>query len=442
MTRFALLLLAAAFSLFAEVSPRRLDEQVMAYVNRGTFNGSVLVVKDGVAQLNKGYGMANFEWNIPNAPDTKFRLGSITKQFTAMIVLQLEQEGKLSVNDPVSKYVKDAPGAWQQITIYHLVTHTSGLTNFTSLPDYTKTMMLASPPAESLKKIREMPLEFDPGTKFKYSNSGYLMLGEIIEKVTGQKYADVLRERILASLNMNDTGYDLGTTLIANRAGGYKRAGKVVLNDDYIDMSIPHAAGAMYSTTEDLRKWDAALYGEKLLPAALMERYFTPYKDGYAYGWAVQDKVGKKRVSHGGGINGFATMIIRVPEEKVLVVTLSNLLPSQGAKLAQELAGLALGDAVELPKERVEITVAPEVLDRYVGEYELSPDFILSITREGNQLMTQATGQGKIPVFAETETKFFPKVVDATITFQKDPAGQVTGLVLSQGGREMPARRK
>ena len=442
MKKATLLLCVLAGTLAAQISPARLDAQAKAYFDQNQFNGSVLVSKGGVNQLNKGYGMANFEWGIPNGPSTKFRLGSITKQFTAMLILQLEQQGKLSVNDPISKHVPDSPASWQNITIHHLLTHTSGIPNLTSFPDYQKTMMMPSPPAESMKKFRDKPLDFDPGTKFSYSNSGYILLGLIVENVTGKKYADVLRDQILVPAGMNDTGYDLDTTLIPNRAAGYTRSPKGLANAAFIDMTIPHAAGAMYSTTEDLKKWDAILQTEKLLPDSAKQRYWTPFKDTYAYGWDVRKQDGVTVESHGGGINGFATMIIRIPEEKLLVVTLSNVLPSQAGKLANELVRLAEGKDVDVPKARKEISVAPEILDRYVGKYELRPDFVMEVTREGNQLMTQATGQGKIPIFAETETKFFPKVVDATITFQSDASGKVTGLVLTQGGREMPAKRQ
>ena len=442
MKKLVFLLCALAALATAQISPVRLDAQVQAYFQQDKFNGSVLVAKDGKNLLNKGYGMANFEWGIPNGPATKFRLGSITKQFTAMLVMQLEQQGKLKVDDPISKYIPDAPGAWQTITIHHLLTHTSGIPNFTSFPDYTKTMMLPSPPTESMKRFKDKPLEFDPGTKFKYSNSGYILLGMIVENVTQKKYADVLQEQILTPLGMNDSGYDLGTTVIPNRAAGYTRSSKGLVNAEYIDMTIPHGAGAMYSTTEDLKKWDAALLTEKLLPEAAKQRYWTPFKDTYAYGWDVKKEDGVTVLSHGGGINGFATMIVRVPDEKLFVVTLSNVLPSQAGKIATDLAKLVEGKNIELPKVRTEVSLAPEVLEQYVGKYELRPDFVLEVTREGNQLITQATGQGKIPIFAESETKFFPKVMEATITFQKDASGKVTGLVLSQGGRDMPAARK
>jgi CubicO group peptidase (beta-lactamase class C family) len=424
------------------VTPARLEEQVKAYVDIEKFNGTVLVMKDGQAVLNKGYGMANFEWAIPNTPDTKFRLGSITKQFTAMAILELERQGKLQVTDPVCTYVDPCPEKWKPITIHNLLTHTSGIPNFTSFPEYDKTKRTESPPAKTLERFRDKPLDFEPGEKFSYSNSGYVLLGFIIEKVTGGKYEDFLQKNIFGPLSMNDTGYDHGETVMLHRASGYAREGKTLKNAPFLDMSIPHAAGSLYSTTSDLAKWDAALTAGKLIPKESMEKYFTPFKATYAYGWDVQTRDGHKVMSHGGGIDGFATMIVRIPDERLLVVTLSNVVPSEAGKLANELVKLAEDKAVELPKGRHEIMLSDKVIAPYVGEYTLSATFVLTVTQEGNRLFTQATGQPKVEVFPEDETNFFLKVVDAQITFQKDASGKVTGLVLHQNGLDLPAKKK
>jgi CubicO group peptidase (beta-lactamase class C family) len=441
LTRTLLILSMLAALASAQLNPQRLDEQAQAYFDAGKFNGTVLVAKDGRPVLSKGYGMANFEWNIPNTPDTKFRLGSITKQFTAMTLLLLEQQGKLKLTDPVCKYVDPCPETWKPITLHQVVTHTAGIPNFTAFPDYASTMMLKSPPAESLKKFRDKPLDFDPGTKFNYSNSGFVLLGYIIEKVAGEPYEDYLRKNVLDPLGMKDTGYDDAATVLPKRAAGYVN-GKTLANAAFIDMSIPHAAGSLYSTTLDLMKWDAAQSAGKLLTPENYQRYYTPLKNDYAYGLNVQTKNGVQQISHGGGINGFATMIIRVPSERLLVVTLSNVLPSDAGKLADNLINLSLGKEVEKPTKIVEIPMSADKLKQYVGEYELSPTFILTITLEDGQLITQATGQGKVPVFAKAEDIFFPKIMEAELIFEKDATGKVTGLTLSQGGRRTPAKKR
>jgi CubicO group peptidase (beta-lactamase class C family) len=293
--------------------------------------------------------MANAEWDVPNTPRTKFRLGSITKQFTATVVLMLERQGKLKVEDPVSKYVPGAPAAWKKVTIHHLLTHTSGIPSFTSFPDYIKTMTLPSPAAETVKRFRDKPLEFEPGSQFRYSNSGYVLLGYLIEKITGQSYEELVGKWIFGPLGMKDTGYDHPERILKNRASGYSNAGKTLANARYLDMTIPHAAGSLYSTVEDLLIWDQALYTEKLLPAKVLERMFTPFKDNYAYGWMVRTENNRQVIGHGGGINGFSTMIVRIPQERLFTAALSNLETRDAGRIANELVRLALGEKVDLP---------------------------------------------------------------------------------------------
>lgn len=302
---FAGAALATAQSPAPELSAK-FTEYMEAQARVSRFTGAVLVARDGTVLFARGYGMANLEHSIPNSPATKFRLGSITKQFTAAAILQLQEKGKLSVQDPVCKYVPNCPAAWAPVTIHHLLTHTSGIPNFTSFPDYLKTMMIASPPEKSLERFRDKPLEFTPGEKFNYSNSGYVLLGFILEKAAGQSYDDYLRANIFAPLRMNESGYDWSNTVLPGRASGYARRGQSgYANAEFVHMTIPHAAGALYSTVDDFVKWDQALYSDKVLSESSREAMFTPFKSDYAYGWAVRAVAGHKMVSHAGGINGF-----------------------------------------------------------------------------------------------------------------------------------------
>lgn len=434
------LILAAAAA--AEVAPARLAEQAQALFEAGNFQGTVLVARDGKPILNRGFGYAVKEWELEATPDTKFRLGSVTKQFTAMAILMLEEQGKLTTADPIRKHIPEAPESWQGVTIHHLLTHTSGIPSFTSLPDYKKTNALPAPPLQTMKRVTGMPLEFDPGTRFKYSNTGYTLLGLILERASGQDYASFLQQHIFGPLNMKDSGYQDQKTILARFAGGYSRGPKGIQPADHIDMSIPHAAGSLYSTTLDLLKWDAALRTGRLIGESSYKKYFQPEKDGYAYGWIVRQLDGEDVQMHGGGIEGFSTMIIRVPAQKLLVVALANLEQAQSGRLAQDLALLALGKDIPKPTIRKEVELPIETLRRYPGVYQLTPNFSLTVTLEDGQLITQGTNQGKIPIFAETETRFFPKVMEATITFQIDSGGKVTGLVLDQNGRQMPATRQ
>lgn len=441
--RSALLTLAcAALAAAQPATVERLDQQVRGYSANERFNGAVLVAKDGKIVLSKGYGLANAEWNEPVTPDTKFRLGSITKQFTAMAVLLLSDQGRLKVDGPVCQYVDPCPEAWKPITFHHLLTHTSGIPNFTAFKSYTKKMSQPSPPAETLKRFLNEPLDFAPGSKFSYSNSGYVVLGYIIEKVTGGPYADFLRKHIFDPLGMHDTGYDDTVTVLPRRAAGYTRVAGQLRNAAYLDMTIPHAAGSLYSTTLDLMKWDEALTAHKLLSPESYKRYFTPVLNNYAYGWEVKTEDGVEQINHSGGINGFSTRIVRVPSRHLLVVALDNVLPGQPDRLAQDLVKLMLGQTLPVPEVQKEIHLSSSALEKLVGNYALSPTFIMAVTLEGSQLMTQATGQGKIPIFAKSPTTFFPKVVDAELIFDLDAQGKATGLTLVQNGRRMPAKRQ
>ena len=436
----ALSLFAAVSALAQEAAPiaSKMDEYLSAAAKQG-FTGSALVARDGKVIFSKGYGMANAEWDIPNTPQTKFRLGSITKQFTAASILLLQERGKLSVRDPVCKYIAECPKTWEPVTIHHLLVHTSGIPSYTDVKspeEFRKLSLTQVTPAGFVDSFKSKPLEFPVGEKMKYNNSGYFMLGYIIEKVSGQSYEAFLQENIFTPLKMADTGYDTHDRILKNRATGYSKRADKIVNSDYLDMTVPYAAGSLYSTVEDLFAWNEALFSDKLLSAKSREAMMTVDKNDYAYGLAVNQQHNRKMISHGGGINGFNTILARFPEEKITTVVLRNAdygFSSPG-KISQDLAAIVLGEKYEFPRERVAIKIDPKILDAYVGQYELNPNFIFTMTREGDSLMTQATGQPKFELFPESETKFFLKVVDAQVTFVKDDKGAVTHIILHQGG--------
>ena len=420
----------------------RMEQVVRSYVDSKRFMGSVLVARDGRVLLDKGYGYADLEWNIPNDPDTIFRLGSVTKQFTAAAILLLEERGKLKASDPVSVYLPDAPAAWAKITIFNLLTHTSGIPNYTEFADFPRTEPFPTTPAQLVARFEAKPLDFQPGEKWAYSNSNYALLGLLIEKVSGQSYRDFLQQNIFTPLKMSHSGYDSNAAIIPHRASGYAPGPNGPQHAGYTDMTIPYAAGALYSTTRDLRLWEEALYGGKLLSAASLKKMTTPFLSGYALGLFAGQNGGHAVFSHSGGIEGFNTYLAYYPDEKMIVAVLGNLNGDAPDRIGGQLAAIVHGETVVLPSERHEMAVDPHVLVTYVGNYELAPGFVIAVTLENGQLMGQATGQPKFPLFAESPTSFFLKVVDAQIEFSKDKAGAVTGLILHQGGRDMPAPRK
>jgi CubicO group peptidase (beta-lactamase class C family) len=419
----------------------KVDEYVAAQIKINQFSGAVLLAKDGTVLLSKGYGLANREFDLPNTPQTKFRLGSITKQFTAAAILLLEERGKLSTDDPIGKHLDQCPEVWKPITIHHLLTHTSGIPSYTDSPDYRRKMAFPTSTAEMVARFRDQPLEFPVGDRFKYSNSGYFLLGAIIEKAAGQSYEAFLRASIFEPLGMKDSGYDRFETILPRRATGYAIRKGVLENSAYLDMGQPYAAGSLYSTTEDLFRWERALAARQLLSAASYEKMYTPCKGDYAYGWSVATRFRRKVISHGGGINGFSTMISRYPDDEVCVIVLSNLQSANAGRISRDLEALLFGEKYETPRERVIAKIDPAIYDAYVGKYELSPTFVLTVTRDGDRLLTQATNQPQVEVFPESETKFFLRAVDAQISFGKDQTGVITHLVLHQGGRDQTAKK-
>lgn len=422
-------------------SVTRMEQLIQANVPK-QFMGTVLVAQDGKVLLDKGYGFANLEWNIPNTPTTKFRLGSITKQFTAASILLLEERGKLKVEDPVKKYMPDAPAAWDKITIFHVLTHTSGIPSFTGFPDFESREAQAMTPEKLVEWFRSEPLEFEPGTKWNYSNSGYVLLGYLIEKISGQSYSDFVQQNIFTPLGMKDSGYDSNSAIIMRRAAGYAQGKSGPVNASFVHMSIPFSAGALYSTTEDLLRWEQGLFSGKVLTAASLGKMTTPYKQDYAFGLVISANNGHKMIAHDGGIEGFNTSLAYYPDDKLVVAVLANLNGPFAGQIAANLAKVTHGEKVELPSERKEITVSPEILKQYVGTYELTPTFSIAMTLENGQLMTQATNQQKLPLFAESETTFFLKVVDAQVEFVKNEKGEVTHMVLHQNGRDVKGIKK
>ena len=442
--RLGIALLLAAIGLAQDVFAQdvsRMEQVVQASVSDKTFMGSVLVARGDEILLSKGYGSANLEWDIPNTPNTKFRLGSVTKQFTAASILLLEERGKLTTDDLVKKFMPDAPAAWDKITIFHLLTHTSGIPNFTAFPDYQSQQPFAATPEKLVARFRDKPLDFEPGEKWSYSNSGYVLLGYVLEKASGETYENFVQANIFEPLGMKDSGYDSNSAILLRRAAGYARGKDGAVNAGFIHMSIPFSAGALYSTTEDLLRWEQGLFGGKVLSAASLAKMTAPFKSDYACGVSVRTVSGHKVIDHGGGIEGFNTFLAYYPEHKLTVVALANLNGRAPQEIVTRLAALARGENVELPSERKEISVAPQILEQYVGTYELEPKINMMIRLQDGQLISQLSGQGKVPLFATSESKFFPKVVDAEIEFGRDEKGAVTYLVLHQGGRDRKAPR-
>jgi CubicO group peptidase (beta-lactamase class C family) len=416
-----------------------IEEYMKAAVEFERFTGSILVARDGKTIVSKGYGLANVELDVPNTPKTVFRIASLTKQFTAASIMMLQERGKLNVNDPFCQYLTDCPAAWQPITIRQLLTMTSGIPGPTAL-ELGPLRGLPVPWDQWLEAARKKPLDFAPGSDFKYGNPGYTLLGFIIERVSGKSYGDFLQENIFTPLGMNQSGYENPLRIIKNRATGYRQLpGDPITNVPYAEITGLYAAGGIYSTTEDLALWDQALYTEKLLSRKSIDEMFIPYKEmlpgkGYAYGLWASKKHGHLEIAHGGNLAGFITYIARYPNERVTVIVLSNNGRGSSGKISGVLSAIVFGAPYEMPRERKAVAVDSSVLDKYVGEYKFQhPSTTIIMTNENGKLFQKRNTEAKNEMFAESETGFFLKTEDIQFTFVKNAAGAVTGVIVHQG---------
>ena len=427
----------------------RMDEVVSADADQGTFMGAALVAIGDDIVFDEAYGSANLEWNIANTPAAKFRIGSVTKQFTAASILLLKERGLIDLDAPVKTYWPDAPPAWDAITVRNLLQHTSGITNVTNLDEFATVKFLPTTREELIARFADKPLEFTPGEKWDYSNSGYVLLSAIVEQVSGQDYADFVKANIFDPLGMADTAIDVTADIVPRRASGYAPSADGIVNAEYVNMAIPTGAGALYSTTHDLLKWQRALFGGRLLePASLTEMTGpgVPAMAGATYGFGVlrtEDEDGTM-IWHGGGIEGFNAMLMHDPDRDITVVVLANLNGGQANDLGRSLLQLARGGEVILPSERAAAETDVAALDAYEGTYALSPSFKIKVFVEDGKLMTQATGQAAFELFAQEgeEDFFFLKVVDAQLRFNRDAAGDVRSLMLYQNGQEITGTKE
>ena len=428
-----------------------IDTYLQAHHDLRRFSGTVLVIRDGVTLFANSYGMADLAHQVPNTLDTKFRIGSITKQFTAAAILQLQDRGLLHVNAPLATYLPDYPH--EAVTLHHLLTHTAGVPNMTSFPDYPQWMRQPTTLDEVIARFVDRSLEFTPGEQFSYSNSGYVLLTKVIEVVSGQPYDVYLQEWLFEPLGMENTGYEHPLAIIDDMARGY-----IGSDDDgyqqaqYINMAVPQGAGGLYATAGDLARWNQFLFDGDRNPMILSEDAVTAMTAPavqmdpenldmfYGYGLIINQSE-PHRTGHGGGINGFVSSLGYRPEENQTLVILSNVATAGLDKISGDLAAILAGEPYELPTLPDVVTVDPAIYERYVGTYQLSPEFAIAITVESGQLYGQGTGQPRLALYPSSETEFFARAFELQVTFNVDEDGAVESLTLLQGGQEMVAPR-
>jgi CubicO group peptidase (beta-lactamase class C family) len=433
----------------------RIDAAIAPYYAANEPGATVIVTRDGKEIFRKAYGLANLERQQPMRADMTLRIGSVTKQFTAVAVLMLAEEGKLKLDDEVTKYLPDYPVHGERITIEHLLTHTSGIPNYSGNRDFLAERHLPATPEQMTRYFKTEPLDFKPGSKWAYSNSGYILLGAIIEKASGQPYADFITKRILQPVGMNDTAYEGQEPRRFDYASGYSQQQGKLVAAAALHPSKTYAAGALVSTASDLARWDAAISQGKLLRADSWKRAFTPAtlasgkSTNYGYGWESGKLQGLSMSAHGGNINGFSTYTMRVPSEKLFVAVLSNAEYGivQPDVVATKAAAIAIGKP--LPDFKP-VTLEPGALAAFTGVYQTDPQAPRMIVAENGKLFMQRPGRGRTALLAHSANGFY---IDKSLThmeFGRGADGKVAQLVIHQDGLahvfprsgDLPAERK
>jgi D-alanyl-D-alanine carboxypeptidase len=415
----------------------KVDDYVKAEMQRQHIPGtSIAVLKDGKIIKAEGYGLANVELNVPARPETVYKIGSVSKQLIATGIMILIQDGKLSLDDKISRFLEGTPDTWKEITIRHLLTHTSGIVR--EAPGFDP--LKIQDDADVIKTAYNQPMRFAPGEKWEYCNVGYFSLAEIIRKVSGKPWGDYLSERLFTPLEMNATRTTTLTEIIQNRANGYVwRDGKLQNASTFFAL---RPSGAFLSSVLDLAKWDAALYTDKILKQSTLSQVWMPVKlnsgatHPYGFGWELSTVAGHKMVHHGGSLPGFRAQFMRFVDDKLTVVVLTNGDNANPNAIALGIAALYIPGLIP---ERTVAKIDPKILDAYTGQYQPNPSLVFTITREGDKLrFQQGSNSEKQDLLPESATNFFMNEDRRrTYSFVKDEKGEVAYLVVQLEGREM-----
>jgi len=414
-------------------------------------SGATILAAIGDEVVYKGaFGAASIGLSVPMKPDTKLRIGSITKQFTAAAILKLMESGDLELEDPISRFFPEFPRG-DEVTVYHLLTHTSGIPSYTSMPEFRDGVGRRVEPEEIVARFRDKPFDFEPGERWSYNNSGYFLLGEIVSKVSGKSLGAYLQEIVFGPANMEDSGFHDSRMILRNEARGYSYEGDEVSYALDWDMSQAGGAGAMYSTVADLHRWHMALFSGKILSSESIDLAMTPVSlngqegpaetlggAGYGLGWGISDIRGVPIWSHSGGLDGWSANLLWAPEQELTVAELPNAHPSPPGfapgPVSQRIAEFLLYKEMEPREELVGAKGAAEQdLGDYVGRYDYL-SAILTVSRKGDQLMAQLSGQPSYEIFPSGEDQYYWKIVDARIRFLRDESGKVTGAEHEQNG--------
>jgi CubicO group peptidase (beta-lactamase class C family) len=411
---------------------QKADELLTAYSDQHKFSGNVLIAKDGKIIFQRSYGYADISTKQPNTAATEFRVGSLTKMFTSTAILQLAEKGKLSLTDPVNKYVSNFAYG-DSVKIINLLSHTSGIKGYTDSPEPTTLK-------ESIDRFKYQPLAFVPGSQFEYNNFNYILLSYIAEKTSGVPFPKLIQSSVLSKAGMTHSGLDTKSRTSATRAHGYTTnpatAEWTQANEG--NVALAAGAGALYSTLGDLYKWSEAISKHSVLPDSLIKLALKPIQNNYGMGWMTTDAFGRKQIGHTGSIPGFIANFMKFPDQDITIILLSNYEDVDGRQISKDLAAVTFGEAYNLPVVKKEVKLSDDVLNRYVGEYTLPNGFSIAVSNESNKLFALAQGdQQKVELTPESETKFFLKGPDTSIEFIEEGGIVKYMFVDLQGGQKL-----
>ncbi|MEQ4717634.1 serine hydrolase domain-containing protein [Nonomuraea sp. B19D2] len=416
---------------------RRMHALVSAYTELGRFSGAVLVARGERVLFSKGYGLASHEHRVPNTPATAFRIGSQTKTFTAIAILQLQERGSLRVHDPIERHLPGYPRG-DRITLHHLLTNTSGIPDYVTTESFTRVMGAPHTRRQLIDEFKDRPPLFEPGERMSYSNSGWVLLGEVIERLSGLTYGQYLRRHLFTPLAMHHTGLDDGRQLVKDQARGYISADGRITPTPYLDNSNQDAAGALHSTVEDLHRGNRGRH-RLLHPDSLAQLVKAHVEaDGTAYGYGCAVSPG--RFESAGGTIGFVSISTRYESDDLFVSVLSNIENAAFTDIERGLAAIARSEPYELPSRRVFVTIDPAVFDRHVGRYTMryaGRTSTMDITREGDRLMAEVHGLAKTELRPMSESRYFARM-KGEVELDFHPSGTAT---LNWAGRDVTAER-
>ncbi|HET8925176.1 MAG TPA: serine hydrolase domain-containing protein [Candidatus Acidoferrum sp.] len=424
----------------------RLSAYLKPFEETGNFSGTVLVARSGRVLFRKSYGMASYEWHVPNSDGTRYHIASVSKPFTALAILQLQEQGRLSVSDPVSRFVPDFPNG-ERITLDHLLTHTSGIPDINELPDYDTFARSPHTVEQLVAKFSGLALEFQPGTDQRYSNSNYNLLALVLEKTTGESYEEYIRKHVLEPAGMRDSGTDgEASRVVVSLASGYVPAGVAEYERAaYVDWSNKTGNGSLYSTAEDLYRFDRALATETLLKGATRQRYFAE-GTGNRYGWYTRKRLGHRLMAGKGHSPGFTAELDRYLDDDVTIILLSNSYGTASQDpIAEGLAAIVFGQQTPpLPPVHA-VTIAPSVMASYAGQYQFGPDYFtpnakITLTAKPGYLLMQ-DGDYHTPLVPVSQTEWLERIYFGRVAIAKDAEGNVSGLAIRYGDKTYTAGR-